>query len=156
LKVKYDIDKFHIEFNHWDKTGSIENLRYGIFWHKTPMVLFRENIKTYNFLLKSLVSNHFKPIIPFCARVLPIVTTWNLVLLCESCGKSRLCFGKTIWNWIFLSETGGKLRLCFGKMIWNRVFLCEIGKKLKLSEIDYLRIMSICRQEMNTNWKISI
>jgi hypothetical protein len=119
------------EFNHWDKTGSIENLRYGIFWHKIPMVLFRENIKIYNFLLKLLVSNHFKPIVPFCARVLPIVTTWNLVLLCESCGKSRLCFGKTIWNWVFLSETGGKLKLCFGKMIWNRVFLCEIGKKLR-------------------------
>jgi hypothetical protein len=74
------------------------------------------------FLLQLSVSNCFKPIVPFCVRVLPIVITWNRVFLSEFGGKLRLCFGKMTWNRVFLSETGEKLRLCL-KLIISESYL---------------------------------
>jgi hypothetical protein len=129
-----------------------ENLLYDILQYKIPSVLFQENFEIYCFFLLLSVSDHYKPIVPFCVRVYP--SKWHetdyfsvkLVKIEIMFWENNMKLSISQWNWwkieIMFWETDMKL-------IWNQVFLCEIGEKSRLCL--KLIISELC-QFVNLKW----
>jgi hypothetical protein len=92
-----DLENYHIEIVLFSLVeliylANVKKYRYDTIQYKTPTVLFWDISKYNLFLLQLSVSTCFKPIVPFCVQVLPIVTPWNRVSLIETGEKSRFMF----------------------------------------------------------------